>query len=82
MVNYVCSEEGVYCEGLVILPLKPVNVSRSCGHSLDEGALITQVFPRQPHEVMCAVKELLHGGNHVDLLVYKISCLFLGEEIR
>ena len=53
----------------------------SCGHGLSEGNLVYQVVPIYPHEVLCNVIELLHGGLHVDLLVTAIllHLLWIGD---
>ena len=71
----------VPCKGLVILPLKSVNVFSPCHHRLSEGSFHTQVIPGHPHKVLCDVKDILVRGNHVDSLAQEISSLFLLESV-
>ena len=78
-IHHICTGKAVSCEGLEILTLEAVNVARLCFHRLTKGYFCPQVLPCHPHEVSCAVADLLVPGNHMDLLVQDLARLFLGE---
>ena len=58
-VYKVRPKEGVFRKGLVILPLKVVNVTRPRLHREAEWALFTQVVAYELDKIPCGVPELL-----------------------
>ena len=74
-------EETVYCEGLVVLKLKAINVMRPCHHCSREGTFRSEVFPGQPQKVTGDSAELLGCGDHVDALIQDLSQFVLGETV-
>ena len=48
-VHYVCTKEIVYYEGVFILALKGINVTRPCCYYSGERSLRSEVDPDQLH---------------------------------
>ena len=80
-IHYICSKERIPCEGLVILTLEAVNVTRPQRHQETDRMPLSQVVPRDLHKIACQVSQLLGGREYVEPLVQELSCLFLRQAI-
>ena len=69
----------VFFEGLFVLMLKAISVTRPCGHCSGKGTFRSEVIPVQPHEVSGAVAELLGHGDHVYALIQELARFVPGE---
>ena len=78
-IHYVYTERMASFEGLVILMLKAINVTRPCCHCSREGSFCFEIVPGQPHEVSCAVAEILGRGNHLYALIQELAWFLVGE---
>jgi len=68
-------------EGLVLLTLEAINMTRPCCHHSQEGAFRSKVIPGQPHIFSVAVAEILSHGYHVEALIQELARFVFGESV-
>ena len=74
-------KETVSCEGLFVLTLEAINVTRPCHHHSRGGTFLYKVIPDHPHRVSGSVAGLLVCGDHVDALIQELAHFVLGESV-
>ena len=78
-LHNVRPKEMVSCEGLVLLTLEAINMTRPCRHHSQQGAFRSEVIPGQPHIFSGAVAGILSHGYHVDALIQELARFVFGK---